>query len=90
MATRPVSSESVLGFAAVRPDVQIPGVGALRGVRNGKEHTDESAWGGYVLFEAATPEATRPIRRSTIRRNGHQFKIAFEPVVNMDTAFSAT
>ena len=48
-----------------------------------------TTWGGYVLFEAATPEAFAEYQTYHYQNFGHQIKISFEPVVNMDAAFSA-
>ena len=58
--------------------------GNFGGVKDGIKHhgTYATPWGGYVLFEADSPEVFAAYRLFHYTNYGHQFKIAFEPVVN--------
>lgn len=47
-----------------------------------------TAWGGYVLFEAETPEAFAQYQTFHYSNYAHVARMTIEPVVDIDAAFA--
>lgn len=60
--------------------------GVERGVRHRGAYG--TAWGGYVLFEAETPEAFAQYQLFCFNNLSHVAKITIEPVVDLDAALA--
>jgi hypothetical protein len=60
------------------------------GVDKGIRHIGAygTAWGGYVLFEADTPEAFAQYQLFYYRNVSHVARITIEPVVDLDEALA--
>lgn len=62
------------------------------GVEKGIRHIGAygTAWGGYVLFEAETPEAMAQYQLFYYRNVSHVARIIIEPVVDLDEVLAPT